>query len=176
MIENDSQGRRQILLRALARRNRLPQNRFCSGIVQTFHRHHRTAVVLRIVILRRLARRRRIRPPGERAAQVHYVVLCIRRDWRSAAVQHRRSVWIQLVQSQAEQLHKFARVIFVRVLSRRRRVIVHHVQEISHRRSQGHIRHHIQVISQRILAECTQVIRVPQRVVHYVCAHHPKFV
>ena len=114
--------------------------------------------------------------PVNAKAERHHVILGVGGNRIAGAIQDGRAIDIQLVETQAEELHDFARVVFVGVLADGGLVVVDHVQVVAHRRRQRDVFHDVVIIAERVFVERAQVIRVAQRIADLVRADHPQFV
>ena len=137
------------------------QKRLRGRIVIAFHRHHWARVVWRVMCLGRRRWNRRIGPAGKHPRHRLHRILIVRGDWISAAVILYRTVLIELVHAQGEELHQFARVVLIRVRTecRVRLIVVHHVQIAPHGRAQRDVAHDRAVVRERILQKQPHIWR-----------------
>jgi hypothetical protein len=87
-------------------------------------------------------------------------------------VELHRAVLIEQRGSQREKLHQLARVIFVRMVSPLRLVVVHHIQVMAHGRRESYVLHDLAIVCERIVLEQLEIVRVGRRIADLVAADH----
>ena len=139
MIENISERRIEVSLRGSARRRGdAVQQQLGSLVVMIVERNHGAAVIAIGIEPGTLSRLRRIGPACEGVRESFDGVLRVGGKRVAGTVDLGRAVRIQLHESNREQLHHFACVIFIGRASVAA-IVVGHVEIVAHRRTQGDV-------------------------------------
>ena len=102
----------------------------------------------------RIGRRSKV-PSREDSRECIDNALVIRRNGLSILTQHRRSIFVESVQSDGEQLQDFTRVIFVGIRS----IVSRHIQVVTHRWIKRDLIQQLTVVAESVAIENLEVRR-----------------
>ena len=159
MVEDVVERVLEVLLRRLTRRKRDPRQEFLGGrrmvLREENHRFapldHRGLHSAKDVGRCPLSKS----PAGEHFREALHLVLAVGRDWLAPGIELERSVGIELVKPDREQLHQLAGVVLVRLLTGERilLIVLRHVQVHPHRRAERDVLEQRTEIAERVASE-----------------------